>query len=42
MNRAKNIAKNMGIEKEKQREKNINALKNTEYSSVYSLVSFSV
>ena len=28
MNRAKNIAKNMGIEKEKQREKNINALKN--------------
>ncbi len=40
MNRAKNIAKNMGIEKEKQREKNINALKNTEYSSVYSIVSF--
>lgn len=40
MNQAKNISKNMRIEKEKQRKKNINALKDTEYSSTYSLVSF--
>lgn len=40
MNQGKNIVKKMGIEKEKQRKKNINALKDTEYSSIYSLVSF--
>ncbi len=40
MNRAKNISKNMSVEKEKQRITNINALKNTEYSSIYSLVAF--
>lgn len=40
MNQAKNTSKNMSIEKEKQRTKNINALKDTEYSSIYSLVAF--
>lgn len=40
MNQTKNLAKNMGVEKENQRKKNINALKDTEYSSAYSLVSF--
>lgn len=40
MNQGKNIVKKMGIKKEKQRKKNINALKDTEYSSIYSLVSF--
>ncbi len=40
MNQAKNVVKQMNAEKEKRDIKNINALKNTEYSSVYSLVSF--
>jgi L-asparagine transporter-like permease len=40
MNQTKNISKNMSIEKEKQRTKNINALKDTEYSSIYSLITF--
>lgn len=40
MNQAKNIVRNMESVKEKQRVKNINALKNTEYSSIYSLLSF--